>query len=87
MDLMFKATTKEAWDAFKDTLPLSLCDIDEIGQIGENPEYHVNVRITGEADFELLAEGAEGVEWVDPDTVETPSRIWAGGMNYWKPDA
>jgi len=32
----------------------------------------------------LLAQGGPGVEWIDPDTVSSPSRIWAGGMSYWR---
>jgi hypothetical protein len=101
MDLMFKASSKAAWDAFAASLPA--CDIDEIGEIGKPPTfdekgemltsggvipgYHVNVRIAGDADYATFALGGDGVEWVDPDTVETPARIWAGGMNYWRPGA
>ena len=33
----------------------------------------------------VLAQGGEGVAWIDPDTVSSPSRIWAGGMSYWVP--
>jgi hypothetical protein len=36
------------------------------------------------ADFAAFALGAKGVEWVDPDSVKTPARIWSGGMNYWR---
>lgn len=36
-------------------------------------------------DYSILAQGGEGVEWIDPIIVTTPERIWAGGMNYWMP--
>lgn len=64
--------------------------------------HHVNVRliqIAGPApdplpedyvqqghDPAVLAQGGEGVEWVDPATVDNPRRIWAGGMRYWVPN-
>jgi hypothetical protein len=63
--------------------------------------FHVNVRLTQISgpmpdpvppdyvqqghDPAVLAEGGPGVEWLDPATVETPARIWAGGMSYWTP--
>ena len=63
--------------------------------------HHVNVRLTQIAgpmpdpvpegyiqqghDPAVLAEGGPGVEWIDPATVNSPSRIWAGGMSYWTP--
>jgi len=31
----------------------------------------------------VLAQGGEGVAWIDPADVATPARIWAGGMTYW----
>jgi len=31
----------------------------------------------------VLAQGGEGVAWIDPADVATPARIWAGGMSYW----
>ena len=65
--------------------------------------HHVNVRLTQIAgpapdplpegyvqqghDPAVLAEGGAGVEWIDPATVSSPSRIWAGGMSYWVPPA
>lgn len=126
MDLMYRADTKAAWDAYASEMDLTVtdgentyplgCYIDEIGSIvvtpaviGENGEivtpavmddrHHVNVRLTQIAgplpdplpedyvpqghDPAVLAEGGEGVEWVDPATVDNPRRIWAGGMRYW----
>lgn len=64
-----------------------------------DPLFHVNVRVLEnplvfyEADgtvtevdvCAMLAQGAPGVEWIDPSLVSTPDRIWAGGMNYWTP--
>lgn len=63
--------------------------------------HHVNVRLTQLAgpmpdpvppdhvqqghDPAVLAQGGPGVEWIDPATVSSPSRIWAGGMSYWTP--
>lgn len=41
----------------------------------DDPPVEVNVCAT-------LAAGGPGVEWVDPATVSSPERIWAGGMNY-----
>lgn len=114
MDMMFKATTKKAWDAFAANssfvldfdgvaFPISGVMIDEIGAIMLEPpvinqdgdittpavmdgSHHVNLRIEGgAADPATLAAGGEGVEWIDPATVFTPARVWAGGMNYWTP--
>lgn len=49
-------------------------------------EYHVNLRVDADAaDPALLAAGGTGVKWVDPATVTSPARVWAGGMNYWTP--
>lgn len=46
--------------------------------------YHVNVRIiSDEVDCSILANGAPGVNWINPTTVTSPERIWAGGMNYY----
>ena len=60
--------------------------------------HHVNVRVltpiishtdeSGTITFDVCAQmslGGEGVDWIDPATVNSPSRIWAGGMNYWTP--
>lgn len=83
LDMMFKATDKAAWDAFAETLPDGVL-IDEIGPIGEDVAYHVNLRIIdGTIDAAKLAEGYHYVQWIDPATVDTPARIWAGGMSYW----
>ena len=50
--------------------------------------WHVNVRLIGD-NFDIigLASGDADTEWIDPAAVTTPDRIWAGGMNYWVPDA
>lgn len=47
--------------------------------------HHVNARYLGtdEADAEILATSTTKVKWISPDTVSTPNRIWAGGMNYY----
>ena len=117
-DLMFKATTKAAWDSFVTSWPDTFTDIlvDEIGPIVTTPavldedgeivtpavvddHWHTNVRVlrpvitttdeegtVTEIDVcAVLAQGGEGVAWIDPDTVSSPSRIWAGGMSYWVP--
>jgi hypothetical protein len=122
-DLMYRADTKAAWDAYAsdtgltddDGRPLG-CYIDEIGSIVVTPavigpdgeivtpavmddRHHVNVRVTQVSgplpdpvpegyvqqghDLAVLAQGGEGVEWVDPASVDNPRRIWAGGMSYW----
>ena len=88
LDLMFKANTKAAWDAFVAANNLAdTCDIDEIGPV-EGQNWHVNVRVTSpDIDPAVIAQGGPGVEWIDPALVEAPIRIWAGGMNYWKPGA
>jgi len=44
----------------------------DIVEVGHNPA--------------ILAEGGDGVDWVDPATVNNPRRIWAGGMSYWIPE-
>jgi len=131
MDLMFKATDKETWDAWasdaglispgKETKGWSdiFIYISEIGPIVITPaeydedmniisppvfdnSHHVNVRIVYPdgiqtyidpdgnehsfgIDYSILAQGGEGVEWIDPAIVTSPERIWAGGMNYWMP--
>lgn len=47
--------------------------------------HHVNVRVMDDAiDCAALAQGFHYVQWIDPATVATPAREWAGGMNYWK---
>lgn len=85
-DLMFKATDKAAWDAFAATLPEGIL-IDEIGPIEGADGYHVNLRTTSDAvDCAAIAQGNPSIEWIDPAIVETPARIWAGGMNYWVPE-
>ena len=49
--------------------------------------HHVNVRVLSDTvDCVELAKGGPGVDWIDPATVNSPSRIWAGGMNYWIPE-
>lgn len=65
--------------------------IDESGEIVEDGvvdlSHHVNLRLLSD-DFVVaaaLSEGGPGVEWVNPDWVATPARIWAGGMTYWRP--
>ena len=59
--------------------------------------HHVNVRIVhlpqttdeeGTVTVKTMADLAAGnadVEWIDPNLVTTPDRIWAGGMTYWMP--
>lgn len=75
--------------------------IDPDGQITTpavvDPAYHVNIRVQRpfiQSDDKnpvninvcaKLALGAFGVTWVNPSNVASPSRIWAGGMNYWVP--
>lgn len=56
--------------------------------------HHVNVRVMqpfvmsdDDPPVEIdvcaaLAAGGAGVAWLDPATVSSPSRIWAGGMDY-----
>lgn len=65
--------------------------LDENGDVVEEAvldlSHHVNLRYLGDDNSvaATLADGASGVQWIDPSTVSTPARIWAGGMNYWKP--
>lgn len=65
--------------------------LDENGDVVDEAvidlSHHVNLRYLGEDNSfaATLAAGASGVQWIDPSTVSTPARIWAGGMNYWKP--
>lgn len=65
--------------------------LDEYGDVVEEAaldlSHHVNLRYCGDDNSvaATLAAGASGVQWIDPSTVSTPARIWAGGMNYWKP--
>lgn len=122
MDLMFKAATQAAWNAYISAAPWPWNThpdrlIDEIGPIMVTPPvldedgniitpavmdnaHHVNVRVltpinsqtdeSGTITFDVCAQmslGGEGVDWIDPATVNSPSRIWAGGMNYWTPQA
>jgi hypothetical protein len=81
---MFRATSKAKWTAFAASLPADAL-VDEIGGIDEDTAYHINVRLMSDTVAATLAQGSDGVTWLDPDTVNSPSRIWAGGMNYWKP--
>lgn len=61
-------------------------DGDEIEPAVIDARWHVNVRVlNSEFDMAALAEGNADVEWIDPDLVETPYRIWLGGMDYWYP--
>lgn len=114
-DLMFKATSKKAWDDYAAAnglvldfegvaFPASGVMIDEIGAVMLEPpvidqdgeittpaamdgNHHVNLRVEdGGADPAMLAAGSAGVEWINPASVATPARIWAGGMNYWTPE-
>jgi hypothetical protein len=87
IDIMFKAVNKTSWDFFAESNNLvETCNIDEIGPI-EEKNWHVNVRITNiNINPSMLAQGGPGVEWVNPTMVKTPTRVWAGGMNYWKPE-
>ena len=120
-DLMYRADTKAAWDAYASDMALADddgrplgCYIDEIGPIVVTPavisedgtiltpavmddRHHVNVRVINlptitDEDGNIsvismadLAAGTADVEWVDPTTVNSAHRIWAGGMNYWSP--
>jgi hypothetical protein len=126
-DLMYRADTKAAWDAYASDMALTDdegrplgCYIDEIGPIVVTPavigpdgeivtpavmddRWHVNVRVTQVSgplpdpvpegyvqqghDLAVLAQGGAGVEWLDPSTVKSPVRIWAGGMSYWTPES
>lgn len=47
--------------------------------------YHVNLRYLNNDEIvsSNLAQGGINVNWINPDMVATPYRIWAGGMNYW----
>ena len=63
---------------------------DEDGDIIEpavvDDTWHVNVRLLDDSfDIPVLAEGDAETEWINPSEVNTPARIWAGGMNYWTP--
>ena len=114
-DLMFRADSKAAWDAFVETFPeAATILVDEIGPVMTSRDvfdaegnlvtptvmdehHHVNVRVLtpfvtsdDEPPVQInvcaaLAAGGSGVDWIDPATVSSPSRIWAGGMNYWAP--
>lgn len=76
-----------------------IVSVDEIGPITTTPavldeegnelspavidnRYHVNVRLDAESPSAI---SGPGIEWLDPATILTPARIWAGGMNYWIP--
>ena len=59
--------------------------------------FHVNLRVVGEDVEESFIRSkkylpqemvsVEGVEWIDPQLVVTPQRIWLGGMEYFDPNA
>lgn len=67
------ATTPPVFDAEGNMVTPSVMD----------EHHHVNVRVLSDAvDCEELSLGGTGVEWIDPATVSSPNRIWAGGMNY-----
>jgi len=66
---------------------------DHIGTVGADTRFHVNLRVLGddvEREFirskRYRPQSASGVEWVDPETVTTPQRIWFGGMDYFAED-
>lgn len=83
IDFMFRAIDEGAWQGFASSLPPS--EIDVIGEIGDDNRYHVNVRVLVDIQKEtinILKQGAEGVEWIDPSTVSTPNRTWFGRMHY-----
>lgn len=48
--------------------------------------HHVNVRLIEPIlSCATLALGGPDVEWIDPATVVSPERVWAGGnMTYWR---
>jgi hypothetical protein len=64
---------------------------DHIGAIPPDTRFHVNLRVLAE-DAEIEREfirskrykpkSETGVGWVDPETVNSPSRVWFGGMDY-----
>lgn len=76
--------------------------LDEDGKVVEEAvidlSHHVNVRVTrptiesgGEKPVSIdvcafIAEGNDNVHWINPNIVTSPERIWAGGMNYWRPE-
>lgn len=93
IDLMFRAADRAAWQSFaamaaltlatpEATIPAPGISIDEIGIIGDDARHHVNVRLA--SDTPPMIAGP-GVEWIDPATVASPARVFAGGMNYWLP--
>jgi hypothetical protein len=65
--------------------------IDEDGEIVEEGvidlSHHVNLRYLGDDDTVAasLSQGNSSVQWISPEIVASPNRIWAGGMNYWVP--
>lgn len=65
--------------------------VDADGEVVEEAvidlSHHVNLRYLGDdsAVATTLAAGGTGIDWIDPGTVSTPARIWAGGMTYWSP--
>jgi hypothetical protein len=95
-DFMYKATSKEAWEAF--ALSMGIIDeegvvqqpfaIDVIGytskpgRIDTHP-FLVNIRVAGEVVSFRNAPQTDDCVWIDPATVSTPTRIFAGGMSYY----
>jgi hypothetical protein len=47
--------------------------------------HHVNLRYLNndETIASGFTQGNEDVTWINPTMVDTPYRIWAGGMNYY----
>jgi len=66
---------------------------DHIGPIGSDLRFHVNLRVSGdtvEREFirskRYKPHSATGTEWVPPEIVTSPYRIWFGGMDYFAED-
>lgn len=95
----FAASAGYTRDADGAAVPTEGVSIDEIGPVVTTPavlddegeiitdavldqRHHVNVRL--DCDAPPMISGP-GVEWIDPATVTTPARIFAGGMTYWRP--
>ena len=62
---------------------------DHIGQIPPDTRFHVNLRVLGDdVEREFIRSKRyrprtdSGVDWVDPETVTSPQRVWLGGMDY-----
>jgi hypothetical protein len=74
-DFYLKTTDRETWDTAADAVGLTDCHIDHVGQIGDAPGYHVNIRTWNEPANDLVQQmTAHGVEILTP---ATPSRVWA----------